>query len=349
MKRTVSIVGASGYTGGEALRILLSHPEFTVTQVTSERLKGKPVTSVHPNLRGLTDLKFVSAKELDGADVLFLGLPHGESQKRFSEFEDKCDTLCDLASDFRLTNTALYEQYYGEKHEAPALLERFCYAVPEIKRSDIPTAQHYAGAGCIATCSLLSLYPLYESGILAEPRAIIDAKIGSSASGAAHSVASHHPERAGCLRSFKPTGHRHTAELLQHLPHMNGVTPEIYLSATSTSEVRGILTTAQVFVDRKVTEADVWGVYREHYSQEPFVRIVKDKRSIYRYPEPKLLRGTNFVDIGFELEEGTGRLVVMGAIDNLVKGSAGNVIQSLNIRFGFDETLGLQFAGLHPV
>ncbi|MCB0328253.1 MAG: N-acetyl-gamma-glutamyl-phosphate reductase [Bdellovibrionales bacterium] len=345
--KTVSIVGASGYTGGEALRILLAHPFFRVQQVTSERLAGKPVSSTHPNLRGICDLKFEKAEDLSECDILFLGLPHGESQNRFEEFAGKAGVLCDLASDFRIKDGALYEKFYGHIHSAPALAEQFTYAVPEVNRQEIGVAKHFAGAGCIATCSLISLYPLFASGILREQRAFIDAKIGSSATGASPSPASHHPERAGCLRSFQPTGHRHTAELLQYLPN-NGERPEVYLSATSTSEVRGILTTAQVFVDPQRTEADVWGVYREHYNSEPFVRIVKDKRSIYRYPEPKLLRGTNFVDIGFELEPETGRLVVMSAIDNLVKGSAGNIVQSLNIRFGYPERLGLEFVGLHP-
>ncbi|MCI5066157.1 N-acetyl-gamma-glutamyl-phosphate reductase [bacterium] len=347
--KEVSIIGASGYTGGEALRLLLSHPEFTVKQVTSERLAGKPVTTVHPNLRGLTELKFSSSAELEPCDVLFIGLPHGKSQSRFEEFSSKAEILCDLGSDFRIPNPERYAEYYGEPHRAPELLPLFTYAVPEVNREQIRSGGHLSGAGCIATCSLTSLYPLFASGIVREQRVFIDAKIGSSASGATPGAASHHPERAGCLRSFKPTAHRHTAELLTYLPEANGLAPEVYLSATATAEVRGILTTAQLFVEASVTEADIWGVYREYYGQEPFVRIVKDRRSMYRYPEPKIVKGTNFIDIGFERESGTDRLVVLGAIDNLVKGSAGNVIQALNIRYGFPERLGLEFAGLHPV
>ncbi|MCB0321442.1 MAG: N-acetyl-gamma-glutamyl-phosphate reductase [Bdellovibrionales bacterium] len=347
--KKVSIIGASGYTGGEALRLLLSHPEFELCQVTSERLAGKPVTMAHPNLRGFTNLKFSKAEEVEPVDVLFLGLPHGESQSRLQEFTSKAETVCDLASDFRLLDPRLYEEFYGEPHKAPAALSQFTYAVPEIMRSEIPNAKHLAGAGCIATCSLVSLYPLFRAGILESPRVIVDAKIGSSATGAAPSPASHHPERAGCMRSYQPTKHRHTAELLQYLPECSAGSPEVYMSATAMSEVRGILITAQAFISKSASEMDVWSCYRDVYGKEPFVRIIKDKRSIYRYPEPKLLRGTNFVDIGFELEEGTGRLVVMGAIDNLVKGSAGNVIQSLNLKYGFPERLGLDFPGLHPI
>lgn len=348
--KSVSIVGAAGYTGGEALRLLLNHPNFEVNQITSERLSGTPVSSVHPNLRKITDLKFVAAKDLEPVDVLFLGLPHGSSQKRMPEFEDKAGIICDLASDFRLTSLDLYRKYYGEDHLSPDLISQFTYAIPEINRERCLTAKHFAGAGCIATCSLTSLYPLFASNILRESKVFIDAKIGSSAAGAEPSAGSHHPERSGSLRSFKPTEHRHTAELMQYLPkNSDGVCPEVYLSATSTAAVRGILITAQMFVNPKITELDIWSVYREAYAKEPFVRIVKDKRSIYRYPEPKLLSGTNYIDIGFELEKDTGRLVVMAAIDNLVKGSAGNVIQCLNIKLGFDEHLGLEFTGLHPI
>ena len=347
--KKVSIVGASGYTGGEALRMLLAHPEFEVVQVTSERLVGKPVSSTHPNLRSFTDLKFTSSKDLEKVDVLFLGLPHGKSQERLDEFLSTADVLCDLASDFRLSDPTLYEKFYGKTHTCLERSDDFAYAVPEINREEIANRTHLAGAGCIATCSLTSLFPLFKNGIISNNTAFIDAKIGSSAAGAKPSVASHHAERAGALRSYKPTVHRHAAELLQYLPKSSGEAPTIHLSATSTPLVRGILVTAQLIVDPKVTERDIWSCYRESYSNEPFVRIVKDKRSIYGYPEPKILAGTNFVDIGFELEPDTGRLVVMGAIDNLVKGSAGNVIQSLNIKFGFEERLGLEFSGLHPV
>jgi N-acetyl-gamma-glutamyl-phosphate/LysW-gamma-L-alpha-aminoadipyl-6-phosphate reductase len=168
--------------------------------------------------------------------------------------------------------------------------------------------------------------------------------ISPSAAGAEPSPASHHPERAGSIRVYKPTGHRHTAEVVENLPGR----PEVHLTAIATDRVRGILMTAQTFLQDGWSERDVWQAYREAYGAEPFVRLVKQKKGVHRYPDPRFVQGTNYADIGFELEEDTGRLVVMVAIDNLVKGTAGHALQALNIRLGLPETLGLDFPGLHP-
>ncbi len=344
----VSIVGGSGYTGGEALRLLLGHPNFEVVQVTSERNAGKPVHVNHPNLRGITKLKYSSINDLEPVDCLILGLPHGESQARIKDLTSIAPKIADLAADFRLHDTALYEKYYGEPHHCPEMLGEFAYGVPEINRAQIEGASMISGAGCIATCTITGLWPLFHAGVVKDSEVWVDAKVASSAAGASSNPASHHPERAGCLRSFKPTGHRHTAEAIEQL-RADDIEPKVYLTATSTDSVRGILTTSQLFLKREMSELDIRGVYRDAYGSEPFVRIVKERRGIFRYPEPKLLSGTNFIDIGFEIEEGTGRMIVMAAIDNLVKGSAGNVIQSLNIANGWEETLGLEFPGLHPV
>lgn len=341
----VSIVGGSGYTGGEALRILLSHPEFNIKQVTSESNAGKFVHLTHPNLRGVTKLKYTSIKELEKADWLILCLPHGESQNRLAELEGLAPRIADLASDFRLRDASLYEKYYGEPHRRQDRLGSFVYSVPELYREQIRSATHLSGTGCIAVSAILALAPLFRAGIVRDARVFIDAKIGSSAAGASPSPGSHHPERAGTLRSFKPTGHRHTAEIVENLAG----TPQVFLSATATDAVRGILSTSQLFLKEPMTDLQIRTIYRDAYQDEPFVRIVKETRGIYRYPEPKLLAGTNFIDIGFELEEDTGRLVVMSAIDNVVRGSAGQVIQGMNIIHGFDERLGLEFPGLHPV
>ena len=344
----VSIVGGSGYTGGEALRLLLGHPEFEVVQVTSERNAGKFVHITHPNLRSVTKLKYSKLAELEPVDCLVLALPHCESQRRIDDLMKLAPSIADLAADFRLHNTDLYERYYGEKHLRPDLLNEFVYAIPELNRESLRHATLFAAAGCIATCSITSLKPLFDAGVVKDNTVFIDAKVASSAAGASHNAGTHHPERAGCLRSFKPTGHRHTAELIESLTK-EGQEPKVYLSATSTDSVRGILATSQMFIDPKLSELDIRTIYRDSYNNEPFVRIVKEQRGIFRYPEPKLLSGTNFCDIGFELEPDTGRLIVMGAIDNLVKGSAGNLIQSLNIAHGWPETLGLEFPGLHPI
>jgi N-acetyl-gamma-glutamyl-phosphate/LysW-gamma-L-alpha-aminoadipyl-6-phosphate reductase len=342
-RKTLSIVGASGYAGGEFLRLALSHPHLEVKQVTSRRFAGEPVYFVHPNLRGRTSLKFVPPEKLEPADILVLALPHGVLAREFDRYASLAPILVDLSADFRLKDLDLYRKYYGE-HPRPELLGRFVYAVPELYREALREADWMAGAGCNATATLLGLYPLLKGGVLKPSPIFVTLLISTSAAGAEPSPASHHPERAGSIRVYKPTGHRHTAEVVENLPGR----PEVHLTAIATDRVRGILMTAQTFLQDGWSERDVWQAYREAYGAEPFVRLVKQKKGVHRYPDPRFVQGTNYADIGFELEEDTGRLVVMVAIDNLVKGTAGHALQALNIRLGFPETLGLDFPGLHP-
>ena len=342
-KKTLSIVGASGYAGGEFLRLALSHPYLEVKQVTSRRFAGEPVHFVHPNLRGRTNLKFIPPEKLEPADILVLALPHGVFAREFDRYSALAPILIDLSADFRLKDPELYRRYYGE-HPRPDLLGCFVYAVPELYREALKGADWIAGAGCNATATLLGLYPLLIAGGRT-PAPISVTLVGSSAAaGAEASPASHHPERAGSIRVYKPTGHRHTAEVVENLPGR----PEVHLTAIATDRVRGILMTAQCFVQDGWSERDVWQAYREAYAGEPFIRLVKQKKGVHRYPDPRFVQGTNYADIGFELEEDTGRLVVMTAIDNLVKGTAGHALQALNVRMGWPETLGLDFPGLHP-
>jgi N-acetyl-gamma-glutamyl-phosphate/LysW-gamma-L-alpha-aminoadipyl-6-phosphate reductase len=345
---TVSIVGASGYTGGEVLRLLLGHPQVKVSQITSESNTGKYVFSVHPNLRKRTDLKFVSSSELKKADLIFLCLPHGMAMNRIQVFFALADRIIDLSADFRLRNAADYPVWYEHEHPNPEYLKTAVYGIPELHRDEIKTAQLVTGAGCLATTSILGLYPLFKNGLVDVSNVFIEGKVGSSAAGNKSSLASHHPERSGALRSFQPTRHRHTAEIQQELSFA-GVKPRIHFSATATDAVRGILSTAHVLLNHRLEEKDIWKVYRKEYGSEPFVRIVKEKSGVYRYPEPKILAGSNYCDVGFELDPIENRLVVLSALDNLVKGAAGNGVQAMNVMYGWPETTGLEFAGLHPV
>ena len=338
----VSIVGASGYTGGELLRLLLFHRDVQLRQVTSERLAGKFVHNAHPNLRAATRLKFSSASELEPCDVLFLCLPHGQSMARIDEFRAFAGRIVDLSADFRLRDPAGYVRWYGREHPRPELLGAFVYGVPELHRDALVDADLVACAGCNATATILALRPFCRRG-LAES-AVIEVKAGSSEGGNASSDASHHPERSGAVRSYKPSGHRHVAEMIQEL----GCGP-VHFSATSIEMVRGILATCHVFLGRDVSEKDVWKMLREDYAAEPFVRIVKERSGIHRYPEPKLVSGTNYCDIGFERDPESNRLVVISAIDNLMKGAAGQAVQAFNVMHGLDETIGLEFPGLHPI
>jgi [amino group carrier protein]-6-phospho-L-2-aminoadipate/5-phospho-L-glutamate reductase len=339
---SVSIVGGSGYTGGELLRLLLFHPDCSVQQVTSERFAGKFVHNAHPNLRNATRLKFCAVSELEPCDLLFLCLPHGQSMGRIDEFRELAPRIIDLSADFRLASTGLYEDYYGREHERADLLGSFVYGLPERHRASIAGADLVACPGCNATATILALSPLHKRDLIES--VVVEVKAGSSEGGNAASDAGHHPERSGAVRSYKPTGHRHVAEMKQELPG-----PAIHFSATSIEMVRGILATCHVFLNSDISEKDVWKIYREDYADEPFIRIVKERSGIHRYPEPKLLAGTNYCDIGFERDSDSNRLVVISAIDNLMKGAAGQAVQNFNLMLGLAETTGLEFPGLHPI
>jgi N-acetyl-gamma-glutamyl-phosphate/LysW-gamma-L-alpha-aminoadipyl-6-phosphate reductase len=344
-----SIVGASGYTGGELLRLLLGHPRIDVVQATSERLAGQFVHFTHPNLRRQATLTFVAAGALEPCDALFLCLPHGSAMQRIESLAALAPRLVDLSADFRLRDAADYVRWYGSEHANPGWLDRFVYGLPELDRDAVRAARFVSGVGCNATAATLALWPLATHGLLDPARDIVcEVKVGSSEGGAEASDATHHPERAGVMRSFAPTGHRHTAEIVQAL-RRRGVECAVHLSATAVDNVRGVLATVHAFVRPGVTERDLWKAWRATWADEPFVRIVKERTGLYRYPEPKILAGTNFADVGFELDAATGRVVALAALDNLMKGAAGTAVQCLNLMCGWQETLGLEFPGLHPI
>jgi N-acetyl-gamma-glutamyl-phosphate/LysW-gamma-L-alpha-aminoadipyl-6-phosphate reductase len=345
---SVSIIGGSGYAGGELLRLLLGHPKVEVVQVTSERFADSFVYRVHPNLRGKTRLRFISSDDLGACDHLFLALPHGVAQQRIGELAEKADRIVDLSSDFRLHDSAAYPRWYGHEHEAPDWLAgpgAFVYGLPELHRAEIAGSKYVSGTGCNATTVILALWPLCRRGLVRQ--AVVEVKVGSSEGGNQPSLASHHPERSGAVRSFAPTGHRHLAEMEQELGLISG--QSLHFSATAIGMVRGILATAHCFLSERLSGREVWKLYREDYDSEPFIRLVTERRGIYRYPEPKILSGSNFCDVGFAPDDQGDRLVMISALDNLMKGAAGNAVQAMNVMHGWEETLGLEFSGLHPV
>jgi N-acetyl-gamma-glutamyl-phosphate/LysW-gamma-L-alpha-aminoadipyl-6-phosphate reductase len=343
----VSIVGGSGYGGGELLRLLLAHPCAEIKQVTSRSHLGEYVYQVHPNLRKRTQIKFSDPAMLEPVDILFLAQPHGQAQQHIEEYARLAPKIIDLSADFRLREARLYEQWYGEKHAAPEWLSRFVYGLPELHRAEMATASYVSGVGCNATASNLALLPLVKADLLdvASP-IIIEIKVGSSESGAEGNSGSLHAERANVIRTFSAFGHRHTAEVIQEM----GVTASrMSLTMTAVDLVRGVLATAHAKAKQGVTNKDLWKAYRAVVNENPFLRVVKEQRGIYRVPEPKILAGTNYADLGFELDESNGHIVAMCAIDNLMKGASGSAVQCMNLMMGWDETMGLEFMGLHPI
>ena len=342
MSLTVSVVGGSGFTGGELLRLLSGHPEFEVTQATSRSYDGKTVGSVHPNLRGL-DLRFSDPSDLDSVDVLFAGTPHGVSMEQIDAFEDAADTVVDLSADFRLSAESQYDEWY-DGHVCPEYLDKSEYALPEINRENLPGADLIAAGGCNATATILGLKPLFDADILSgDEQVVVDVKVGSSEGGAGGGEASSHPERSGIVRPYAPTGHRHEAEIEEFL----GLSVSFTVHAVDMT--RGAAATCHVFPDGPVSKGDLWGAYRESYEDEPFMRMVAGGSGVYRYPEPKAVAGSNYGEVGFEVDPGNKRLVVFSAIDNMMKGSAGQAVHAANVALGFEETAGLDFTGLHPV
>jgi N-acetyl-gamma-glutamyl-phosphate/LysW-gamma-L-alpha-aminoadipyl-6-phosphate reductase len=342
MTYTASVVGASGFTGGELLRLLAGHPEFAVVQATSRSNENKTVGHAHPNLRGL-DLRFSSPETLESVDVLFAATPHGVSMARIDAFRETADTVVDLSADFRLDTEAQYEQWY-DGHARPALLDEAVYALPELTREELPGADLIASGGCNATATILGLLPLFEAAVLTgDEQVVVDVKVGSSEGGAGGGEASSHPERSGVVRPYAPTGHRHEAEIEQFL----GL--DVSFTVHAVDMTRGASATCHVFPDEPVSTGDLWGAYRGAYEDEPFVDLVAGGSGVYRYPEPKAVAGTNRAEVGFEGDPGNERLVVFSAIDNMMKGSAGQAVHAANVALGLGETAGLAFQGLHPV
>jgi len=341
----VSIVGASGYTGGELLRLLLGHPRVEVVQATSEHHIGEYVYSTHPQLRKRTAMQFVSRQTLKPCDVLFLALPHGEAQKEIDRYAMLAGKIVDLSADFRLKDLALYKKWYGHDHEAPQWVGKFVYGLAELHREEMRTASYISGVGCNATAANLALIPLVKNGLVDTSKpVIVEVKVGSSEAGASPNPGSHHPERAGVIRTYAPSGHRHTAEVIQE----TGLT-DVHMTITSVDLVRGALATTHAFAKPGVAEKDLWRAYRAFAKDEPFIRIVKEKTGVHRVPDPKILAGSNYADVGFELDADTGRIVAMAAIDNLMKGASGSAVQAMNVMMGWEETTGLEFGGLHPI
>jgi N-acetyl-gamma-glutamyl-phosphate/LysW-gamma-L-alpha-aminoadipyl-6-phosphate reductase len=339
---TAAVVGGSGFAGGELLRLLDGHPQFALVSATSRQFTNRTVGSVHPNLRHL-DLRFSDPGELEPVDVLFAATPHGVSMERIDEFQSVADTVVDLSADFRLSDPSDYDTWY-DGHVAPAYLDDAVYALPEIGRDGLEDASLIATGGCNATVTMLGLHPFVEHGILEpEDRVVADLKVGSSEGGAGGGPASSHPERSGVVRPYAPTGHRHEAEIEEQLGR--GVSFTVH----AVDMVRGAAATSHLYPASLPEKADIWQALRETYDDEPFVRIVTGGGGVYRYPEPKTVAGTNNAEIGFEIDEQNGRIVVFSAIDNVMKGAAGQAIHAANIALGFEETAGLEFTGLHPV
>jgi len=352
MTTRIGIIGGSGYVGGELLRLLLLHPEVETTMVTSRQSAGEFIFNVHPNLRGLTQLKFVPqdmAELQKNCDVVFTATPHGGSQNLVPKLLEAGLKVIDMSADFRLKNPADYETYYEFKHAHPEMLKEAAYGLPELHREEIKKANLVACPGCMATSAILGLAPIIKAGLIDTKKIVVDLKVGSSGGGSKPNLASHHPERFGGVRPYQVVGHRHTAEVEQELTALSTEPVKIGFTPHAVNMVRGILATIHTYPKQKIENKDLWKALRGMYGSEPFIRLVKYQKGPYQLPDPKIVMGTNFCDVGFEIDEHTGRLIMFSAIDNMAKGAAGQGVQCLNLVLGLEETTGLKSTGFHPV
>ena len=338
-KIRVGIFGGSGYGGSELLRILLFHPNVELLFVTANEQAGKSVAEVHRNLNGLTQLNFISApSEISGVDCVFFALPHGQAMAVVPGLPKEIKAI-DLSGDFRLRDQTVFEKHYKQPHTAMAAQSEFVYGLTEINRDAIKTARLIANPGCFATATLLALAPLVANHLLSG-RVVVDAKTGSSGSGAKAAANTHHPQRMTSFYAYKPFTHQHVPEIEQELDQIGDWTSELIFMTHSLPVARGIFASIYAESNRELSENELRNIYADYYRETFFVRLVNGS------PDINWVKTTNFCDLGFAVRG--KQVVVFSAIDHLVKGAAGQAVQNMNLMFGLDETTGLKLVGTNP-
>lgn len=343
----VGIIGATGYAGGELVRLLLNHKEAEIKWYGSRSYIDQEYADVYQNMFKLVEdvcrddnLKQL-AKEVD---VIFTATPQGFLGSVLDEEILSQVKVIDLSADYRIKDVAVYEEWYKIKHESPQFIKEAVYGLCEINREDIKKARLVANPGCYTTCSILSMYPLVKEGIIDPDSIIIDAKSGVSGAGRGAKVANLFCEVNENMKAYGVLTHRHTPEIEEQLSYAAGREIKIIFTPHLAPMNRGILVTGYANLAKKVTSEEVRAAYEKYYKDEYFIRILKDGVC----PETKWVEGSNFYDVNFKLDERTNRIVVMGALDNVVKGAAGQAVQNMNLLFGFAENEGLKLVPMFP-
>lgn len=347
-KFRVAIAGASGYAGAELVRLAAAHPFYEITAVTSEKSAGQLVSAVFPSLTGIVEHRFEAlAPEAlaERADAVFLALPHTKSQDPVALCMKAGKLVVDLSADYRLKDVAAYEQWYQAPHTHPRLLEEAVYGLPELHREAIAKARLVASPGCYPTAAILQLAPLIAKNLVQPDLIVIDAKSGISGAGRSPALPYHFPEAHESLEPYKIGKHRHIPEIEQELSGMIGKTGSVTVTFTPhlVPMNRGILSTAYCKLVHDMPLADLRSLYREFYKGERFVRLYEDI-----VPNPRYIRGSNFCDVGVYTDPRAGWVVTVAAVDNLVKGAAGQAIQAMNLMMGIPEESGLTLPGSYP-
>ncbi len=345
------IYGASGYMGGEAIRILLEHPEVEIAWVTSRG--DKSVEYFHKNLYG-TGLKFIKPEEVTPCDVIFAALPSGQIMKQARELLESKTKVIDLGADFRLKDRAEWERIYGKLHSDWKVAEEAIYGIPELHRKEIKKARVIANPGCYSSAAILGLAPLVKYGLIDTTKIIVDGLSGTAGAGAETDRAIHHPEIGNNLVPYNVVDHRHTYEMEQELGLLSSSEVSVHFTTTYVPITRGILDICHCFPNAKMSRDELIGLYKEFYRNEFFVKIIdlpKEQGTYWQYipyPWVAAVSGTNYCHIGLDVDERRGRIVVFSVLDSIGKGGAHVAVQNMNLMFGLEETMGLKRQGLHP-
>ena len=346
MVMRVSIIGATGYAGAELLRLLSGHPKTEIVHITSESYTDRRISEVYPHLTGLCDHTLESLENLAGigadSDFIFIGLPAGYAMEIGRKLSHQPVRIIDLGADYRFRNSAIYEKWYKVKHTHPEAQR--VYGLAEIYREKIREARIIGNAGCYTTAGILALAPLVKHQLIDVQSIVIDAKSGVSGAGRTANLSNHFPELYDNFKAYSVTSHRHTPEIEQALTDIGGQEVTLNFTPHLVPMARGILSTAYASLQEGVTAAMVDEAFYALYGDEFFIRL----RGRGAYPETKFVRGSNFCDLGWHIDPRTHRVIVLSAIDNLVKGAAGQAVQNFNIAAGFSEHLGIDAAPLYP-
>ena len=341
------IIGATGYAGGELVRILSGHPDVEIVWYGSRSYIDQKYADVYRNMFRIVDAACMddNMEELaEEADVIFTATPQGFCASVISEEILSRTRIVDLSADFRIKDVKTYEKWYGIEHKSPQFIEEAVYGLCEVNREDVKSARLVANPGCYTTCSILTAYPLSKEGLIDMNTLIVDAKSGTSGAGRGAKVPNLFCEVNENMKAYGVTTHRHTPEIEEQLSYASGEPVIINFTPHLVPMNRGILATEYASLKEKVTAEEVMAIYQKYYGNEYFIRLL----GAGACPETKWVEGINFVDIGFQIDERTNRIVMMGAIDNLVKGAAGQAVQNMNLMFGLPEQEGLKLVPLFP-
>ena len=341
----VGIIGATGYAGSELVRLITQHPKAELVTMTSQSYAGQEYKEVYSNY---SHLDYVCEEEhieemAEKCDVIFLALPHGVASKKINADILSKTKIIDLGADFRIQDVDVYEKWYTT-HYSKDILPEAVYGLCEINRDKIKGKRIVANPGCYTSCSILSLYPLVKEGMIDLSSIIIDAKSGATGAGRGLSLGNHYCELNESVKAYKVASHRHTPEIEEQLSIAAGQDIVLNFTPHLIPMDRGILATCYATLNKKYTYDDIRKAYEKHYGNEHFIRLTKEGV----FPETKRVKGSNFVDIGFTVDERTNRVIVIGALDNLFKGAAGQAVQNMNIIMGIEETTGIDYVPIFP-